>query len=167
MLVDTGAMQSREDPSCTPNAVAALVATNRRLIRSYSTKTLKISILGFTYDWPFIIGNVKVPLLGADSRAQHGLLVDVGCKCLLDMGTCCSQPLTAGLGVPTIYSIAPHIALLQEFPNVFKRELSQVARTMAKYGFYHHVTTKGPPTHTKFCRLPPKQLQDVKGRLGQ
>ncbi|XP_068228163.1 uncharacterized protein [Palaemon carinicauda] len=35
-------------------------------------------------------------------------------------------------------------------------------RVPAKHGIYHHIETTGPPTHCKFRRLPPQQLQDAK-----
>ncbi|XP_064116665.1 uncharacterized protein LOC135222510 [Macrobrachium nipponense] len=169
MLVDTGAMHSiflpsGKDRSRKPDKTTALVATNGTPIRSYSTKSLEISILGRNYIWVFTIADVRIPLLGADFLAQNGLLVDVGHKRLLDTGTYLSLPLAGGPGAPTICTIAPHKYgnLLQEFPKVFKPELSQAAGMPPKHGIFYHITTTGPPTHAKFRQLPPGRLQEAK-----
>ncbi|XP_066977593.1 uncharacterized protein [Macrobrachium rosenbergii] len=84
-----------------------------------------ISILGRRYHWPFIIVDVKFPLLGADFLGHHGLLVDVARQRLLDTGTCHSRQLSTRPGMPTICSTAPngYTSLLQKFPDVFKPEL--------------------------------------------
>ncbi|XP_064111366.1 uncharacterized protein LOC135218847 [Macrobrachium nipponense] len=169
IMVDTGVMQlvfppTGEDLRHTPNATAVLVAANGNPIRSYGMKPLKISILGHTYVWTFIITDIKAPLLEVDFLAQDGFLVDVGRKRLLDTGTCCSLLLATGPSIPTVCSLVPHKygSLLQEFPDVFKLELCQVAGTPAKHGIYHHITTMSPPTHTKFCQLSLSHLQDAK-----
>ncbi|XP_066978972.1 uncharacterized protein [Macrobrachium rosenbergii] len=153
-----------EDCDCMSNTTATLVAANGSPIRCYGTQTSRISILGHKYEWPFIIVDVKFSLLGADFLAQHGLLVDVGQKHLLDTRTCCSRPLSAGPGMPAVYSISSnkYSALLHKFPDVFKAELHQVPGTQAKHGIHHHITITGLPTHAKLRRLPPKKLQDVK-----
>ncbi|XP_064099384.1 uncharacterized protein LOC135210412 [Macrobrachium nipponense] len=169
MLVDTGALHmafpsSEEDRNRTSNTTATLVAANGSPICCYRTRTLKISTLGRTYDWPFIIVDIKVPLLGADFLAHHGLLVDVGRKSLLDTGICRSRPIAPRPGIPVLCSLVSHKynVLQREFPDVFKLELCHVAGTPAKHGIYHHISTMGPPTYAKFCRLPPKRLQDAK-----
>ncbi|XP_068229513.1 uncharacterized protein [Palaemon carinicauda] len=46
----------------------ALVAANSSPITCYGTRTMKISIMGRDYNWPFLITDVKVSL------AHHGLL---------------------------------------------------------------------------------------------
>ncbi|XP_066964285.1 uncharacterized protein [Macrobrachium rosenbergii] len=128
------------------------------------TRLLSISILGRRYTWNFIIADVRAPLLGADFLAHFGLAVDVGHKRLLDTDSRQSLPLAPGPSVPTICSVAPHqyAKLLKEFPDVFKPELCQVPAAPAKHGIYHHIKTKGPPTHTKFWRLPPRRLQEAR-----
>ncbi|XP_064100597.1 uncharacterized protein LOC135211244 [Macrobrachium nipponense] len=157
MLVNTRTTQSvflpsGADCSHTPDATTTLMAANGTPICSYSMKPLKFSILGRNYIWPFIVTDVKTPLLGADFLTQHGLLVDVGCKHLLDTRTCHSLPLAGGPCIPTVCSITSHKYgnLLQEFPDIFKPELRQVADTLAKHGVFHHITTTGTRTHAKF-----------------
>ncbi|XP_066941368.1 uncharacterized protein [Macrobrachium rosenbergii] len=78
---------SREDSDRTSSAATALVAVNGSSICCYGTLTRRISILGHKYDWPFVIADVKFPLLGADFLAHRVILVDVGRKRLQDTWT--------------------------------------------------------------------------------
>ncbi|XP_064122408.1 uncharacterized protein LOC135226623 [Macrobrachium nipponense] len=155
---------SREDCEHPPNATATLVAANGSPICCYGTQTRRISILSQKYEWPFVIVDVKFPILGAGFLPQHGLLVDVGYKRLLDTGTYYSRPLTAGPGMPSECAAMSYkyTTLLHEFPDIFKPELCQVPGTQAKHGIHHHITTTGPPIHPKFCCLLPKKLQNAK-----
>ncbi|XP_064106826.1 uncharacterized protein LOC135215805 [Macrobrachium nipponense] len=170
MPVDTGAMRSvfplsAEDRSCAPDDPTALVAGNGTPIRTYDTRALSIASLGRNYTWPLILANIQTPFLGADFLTHHALLVDVACQCLLDTKTCLYLPLARGPRVPTICSILPHhryASLLQEFPDVFRPELRQVAGATPMHSVFHHIETKGPPTHAKFRRLPPNLLQKAK-----
>ncbi|XP_068228867.1 uncharacterized protein [Palaemon carinicauda] len=83
LMVDAGAMQSTFPPSKSdldrgPDKNAtSLIAANGSPIRCYEIRTLKISIMGRSYSWPFAIADVNRPLLGADFLAHHGLFVDV------------------------------------------------------------------------------------------
>ncbi|XP_064121811.1 uncharacterized protein LOC135226300 [Macrobrachium nipponense] len=132
---------------------------------TYGTRAHTIAFLGRTYTWPFVLADLRTPLLGADFLAHHGLLVDVALQHLLDTETCLSCSLARGPRAPTICSILPHhryTSLLQEFPNIFHPELHQVAGATPKNGVFHHIETKDPPTHAKFRRLPPKLLQETK-----
>ena len=70
LLVDTGAMMSTFPPSEEDRKQPAinsvpLVAANGSSITCFGKKTRTISIMGRSYDWPFLIADVKVPLLGA------------------------------------------------------------------------------------------------------
>lgn len=93
LLVDTGAMQSvvpllEEDYARTADSMTSLVAANGTPMHCYGTTTRTFSILGRRYHWPFIITEVKFPLLGADFLAHRGLLVDVSKQRLLGTRTC-------------------------------------------------------------------------------
>ena len=168
-LVDTGATvstfpSSKDDSRHLHNDMAPLVAANGSPIQCYGTRTLEISIMGRTYKWPFLIADVKIPLLGADFLAHHGLLVDVRRKRLLEVETYRTHHLTSGPNLTGVCSVTLHeySCLLKEFPDVFKPELRQQAGTPARHGIFHHISTTGPPTHCKYRRLPPQKLQDAK-----
>ncbi|XP_066982773.1 uncharacterized protein [Macrobrachium rosenbergii] len=169
MLIDTGTMRSvfppsREDRKCPPDPAAPLTAANGSPILSYGTKLLSVSIPSWRYKWNFIVADVRTPLLGADFLAHFRLAVDVSCKRLLDTESCQSLPLAPGPSAPTVCSIAPHqyASLLKEFPEVFKPKLHLVPGAPAKHGIYHHIKTRGPPTHAKSRRFPPQRLQEAK-----
>ncbi|XP_066955751.1 uncharacterized protein [Macrobrachium rosenbergii] len=116
------------------------------------------------YHWPFVIVDVKFPLVGADFLGHHGLLVDVARQRLLNTGTCHSRQPSTIPGMPSISSTAPnsYVSLLQEFPDVFKPELHQSPGASTKHGIFHHITTMDPPTHAKFRRLSPRKLQGAR-----
>ncbi|XP_066984723.1 uncharacterized protein [Macrobrachium rosenbergii] len=170
LLVDTRAMQSvfppsKEDLEKIPDSTPTLIAANRTPICTYGTMTRTISILGCRYHWPFVIAEVKFPLLGTDFLGHHVLLVNVGRQRLLDTGTCHSRQLSTRPGMPAICPTAPsgYTSLQQEFPDVFKPELRQSPGASAKHGIFHHITTTGPLTPAKFQRLSaPQKLQDAK-----
>ncbi|XP_066982033.1 uncharacterized protein [Macrobrachium rosenbergii] len=155
---------SREDLEKLPDSTPARIVANRTPIRTYGTTTQTSSILGRRYHWPFVITDVKFPLLGTDFLGHHGLLVDIARQRLIDTGTCHSHQLSTGLGMPTICSTTPngYTSLLQEFPDLFKPELRQSPGASAKHGIFHHITTTGPPTHAKFRQLSLQKLQDTK-----
>ncbi|XP_068213908.1 uncharacterized protein [Palaemon carinicauda] len=120
--------------------------------------------MGRSYSWPFAIADISRPLLSADILTHHELLVDVTGKSLIDRGTCQYRSLRAGPATISVSAVTtqPYADLLQEFPDVFKPELRHSPGSPSKHGIYHHITTKGPPTHAKFRRLPPQKLKDAK-----
>ncbi|XP_066981699.1 uncharacterized protein [Macrobrachium rosenbergii] len=145
------------------------MVANRSPILFYGTRLLSISILGRRYSWNFVVADVRTLLLGVDFLARFGLAVDVGRKRLLDTDSCQSLLLATGPSAPTICSVAPHqyTQLLNKFPDVFRTELRQVPGAPAKHGIYHNIKTKGPPTHARFLRLPPRRLQEAKNAFAE
>ncbi|XP_066970064.1 uncharacterized protein [Macrobrachium rosenbergii] len=165
LLVDTGPMQSvflptKEDLKKKSGSTNALIAANRTPICTYGTTAWIISILGCRYHWPFVVTDVKFPLLGADFLGHHRLLVNVGRERLLDTGTYHSRQLTKGPGMPAICSTAfsSYKSLVQEFLDVIKPELRQSLGASAKHSIFHHITTTGPPTHAKFWPVSQQKL---------
>ncbi|XP_068227955.1 uncharacterized protein [Palaemon carinicauda] len=165
-LVDTAAtlstyLLSKDDHGLPSDDRAALVTANGRPITCYRTRTLKISIMGRDYSWPFLIADVKVPLLGADFIGHHGSLVDVCCKRLFDQGPYMSHNVSCR---PRVCSVTSHNYghLLQEFPDVLNPELRQLEGVPANHRIYHYITMDDPPTNCKFRRVPPQKLQDAK-----
>ena len=80
-LVDTGASVSvfpashkdRHGGVRTPS----LVAANGTNIATYGTREMSLSLDRRNYTWPFIIADVRTPLLGADFLQANALLVDL------------------------------------------------------------------------------------------
>ena len=87
-LVDTGAEVSvfpvsgrdtREQESD-----GELQTANGSTCRTYGKRQLKISVDGRTFTWSFVIAEVTQPLLGADFLCDHGLIVDIKGKRLVE-----------------------------------------------------------------------------------
>ena len=169
LLVDTGASRSifpptQSDKNRPSSYTGGLTAANGSRIDCFGIKTQTISFLNRTFTWPFLIADVRTPLLGADFLAHHGLLIDVAGRRLIDIDALKSCPLSTGPKLQTVYAVAPdeYECLQKEFPEVFKPELRQQPGTTAKHGIYHHITTKGPPTRCKFRRLTPHIQREAK-----
>ena len=81
-LVDTGAEVSVIPPSPTDRkhheSNLSLQAVNNTLITTYGNRLLSLNIgLCRTFQWVFIIADVKNPIIGADFLRHYSLLVDV------------------------------------------------------------------------------------------
>ena len=87
-LVDTGASVSvfpalhkdRHSGVRTPS----LVAANGTNIATFGTREMSLTLDRCNYTWPFIIADVKTPLLGADFLQANALLVDLQSQRLLN-----------------------------------------------------------------------------------
>ena len=84
-LVDTGAAFSVYPASLRDinggSHTRSLVAANGSNIATYGTRKMNIRLENQDYTWPFILADVKIPLLGADFLQANGLLVDLQSKC--------------------------------------------------------------------------------------
>ena len=52
--------------------------------------------------------------------------------------------------------------ILEEYKEVFTDELIYKKNSEPKHGVKHHITTEGPPIHSRFRRLPPDKLKAAK-----
>ena len=88
-LVDTGA-----EVSVIPSSVSdrnhhksnlTLQAVNNTSIATYGNRLLTLNIgLRRTFQWVFIIADVKNPIIGADFIRHYSLSVDIDCNRLVD-----------------------------------------------------------------------------------
>ncbi|XP_068215799.1 uncharacterized protein [Palaemon carinicauda] len=171
-LVDIGASVStfphkKHDNGRLSDNGTTPVAANGSPIPCYGTRMLKSSFRGQEFSWPFLIADIKTPLLSTDFLAPNGLLVDVHRKRLVDQETYQSHRLSYRPSIPHVCSVthSKYNRILQEFLEVFKPELQRLEGISAWQGIYHHITTTGPLTHSKFRHLPPQKLQDNKRAL--
>ncbi|XP_068226469.1 uncharacterized protein [Palaemon carinicauda] len=153
-LVDTVANHSilppTKDEKYQPiHSSRSLTAANGTRIRSYGMIQKKLCLKRRHFTWNFIIADVTNPILGADFLGHHGLLVDIAQKRLIDIDSFQSTALTLGPSLPVAHSVSTHRynILRHEFPNVFNPELRLTTGKPARYSIYHHITTRGPPTH--------------------
>ena len=169
-LVDTGAEVSVIPPSATDRKhrrdSLTLQAVNDSPIATYGDRLLTVNIgLRRTFQWIFIVADVKQPILGADFLRHYNLLVDMAHNCLTDAVTHLQvQGVTTTVTSPspTLLSRNPKNdfeALLSRFPEVVQPTTKEQP---IKHGVTHHITTTGPPVSARFRRLPPERLKVAK-----
>jgi len=179
-LVDTGASRSvypvNPNERLQPNtATVRLIAANGSEIKTYGSREITMRLAGHDYAWNFVIADVHIPLLGADFLADHGLLVDVANRKLLNLETFHSTPLQSrplnlhadapancANGFSITETAGKYYHIIQEFSDVFKPILRQPFNAAAKHQIYHHIVTTGAPVYSKFRRLSPEKLRAAK-----
>ena len=128
-LVDTGAavsvypasLRDTNGGSHTRSHVA-----NGSNIATYGTRRMNIRLENQHYTWPFILADVKTPLLGADFLQANGLLVDLQSKRLVNATSFASSTLRqsnqTSLGLHHVTSDDPYSRLLEQFPTITRPE---------------------------------------------
>ena len=169
-LIDTGAEVSVIPPSPTERKhkqdCLGLRAVNGSSITTFGTRSLTLDLgLRRVFRWIFVIADTHMPIIGADFLREHGLLVDMKHRRLVDTKT---NLQTQGT-ISHVVSLRPALhlqqhnteydALLAEFPSVTKPCLPPQP---AKHTVTHHIHTTGPPVHAKARRLPPDRLRIAK-----
>ena len=91
-LVDIGSEVSTIPPSKAEQKnrqdTFGLLAANNSPIVTYRTRSLTLNLgLRRTFQWVFMIANVRNPILGADFLKHYGLVVDMRRRRLLDTRT--------------------------------------------------------------------------------
>ena len=169
-LVDTGASVSmfpashkdRHSGVRTPS----LVAANGTNIATYGTREMSLRLDRRNYKWPFIIADVKTPLLGADFLQANALLVDLQSRRLINATSFASSALhqsdEPALHLHHITSDDPYKRILDEFPAITRPEF---ASPSVRHGVEHFITTTGPPVYAKARRLPPNKLAVAKSEF--
>ena len=112
-LVDTGAAvsvfpASHQDID-SGSRTLSLVAANGSKIATYGTRKMKLRPENQDYTWPFILAEVKTPLLGADFLQTHGLLVDLQSQRLVNTTSFYSQAIQSAGTVSAPRRIGRHI----------------------------------------------------------
>ena len=169
-LVDTGAFRSILPPSrdnypTLQLSSAALVAANSTSIQTYGEQEVNIRLTGQTYNWTFIIADVRHPLLGADFLSHYSLVVDVARHRLLNTDTYTSVPLCISNveeNINLLSSDDTYSDIINDFEDVFKPELRLSTGAAAKHGVKHYIKTNGPPVHSRYRRLRPELHQIAK-----
>ena len=166
-LVETGAEVSIIPPSSAERTRRqwnfSLLAANNTEIATYGVRSLTLNLgLRRPFRWPFIVANVKQPILGADFLSHFGLLVDMRHSRLSDSET---QLRVHGITTtntspkPTILPKSPNnefLHLLSEFPAVTQASFRDGP---VKHGTKHYIQTTGPPVASRTRRLAPERLK--------
>ena len=162
-LVDTGAtcsvipFFSDKSPSG-----PLLTAANGRLIPTWGTRAVQLSLGHRLFIFNFLLAAVNKSIIGNDFLARFDLLVDPARRRVLDAST------MSVLGVqrhggslsPTVAALAvsnsPLHLLLSSFPSVLSDAGFQL--DSARHGVEHVVETTGRPVFAKARRLAPDKL---------
>ncbi|XP_050340354.1 uncharacterized protein LOC126766650 [Bactrocera neohumeralis] len=158
-LVDSGSVISLMPKSAINHTLTeddlTLVAANGTVIRTYGRKVITLDFsLRRTFNWSFIIADVKSAILGADFLVHFALLLDLKGRCLIDTTSSCTTQGT--LSQATVHSIstidrsicpgahdAKYLQLLNQFIDITHPSTNPVTATDNQVA--HHIETTGPP----------------------
>lgn len=169
-LVDTGADISvlaanyRTKKCHNKNNACRLFAANNTPIKTYGEKTVRLNFgLRRSFEWTFIVADVKTSILGADFLRHYQLLVDLHKKKLVDKITELSinaiEVTTPSEAVYIISSDQEYYDILKNYPNVL-RPIS--INQPPKHDVVHHIETSGPPLYARARPLPPEKYKAAK-----
>ena len=163
-LIDMGAAVSvlpksyanrTSDAACLP-----LVAANNTTMNSYGNCRHVVDVgLKRDYAWPFIVADVKQPIIVADFLIHYSLLVDLKSRCLRDMRTGLAIPATLSsiklLSLNRVDTIQnDYTKLLGQFPELTR---PTTKGEPVKHGITHKIVTKGHPVFACPRRLAPNK----------
>ena len=131
-LVDTGAAVSVYPASLRDinggSHTRSLVAANRSNIATCGTRRMNIRLENQDCTWPFILADVKTPMLEADILQANRLSVDLQSKRLVNATSFASSTLRqsnqTSLGLHHVTSDDPYSRLLEQFPTITRPECS-------------------------------------------
>ena len=187
-LVDTGAAVSVYPASLRyingGYHTRSLVTANGSNIATYGTRRMNIRLENQDYTWPFILADVKTPLLGADFLQANGLLVDLQSKRLVNSTSFASSTLRqsnqTSLGLHHVTSDDPYSRVLEQFPTITRPEFSSslfgMAWNISSKQKVHQCTLELADCHQTNLSLPKRSSerwkiwgsyegQTVRGRL--
>lgn len=168
-LIDTGANISVLPKRCAQKRITEpcefkLYAANDSEIKTYGLCNLEITFgLRRVFKWPFIVCDVKQPIIGADFLRNFKLMVDLFNNRLVDLVTnlyvCGSKCLAFEGTIKCINSSHPYADLLETFQDITR---PPTFKDIPEHSVYHHIETTGPPVHSRARRLPPHRYEVVK-----
>ena len=153
-----------------------LYAANSTVINTYGQKLLTLNLgLRRECQWPFIIADVKMAIIGADFIAYHNLLIDLRRQCLIDSVTSLSSQgkslKTTQPSLSTVNASQPHASdqsnsyaqLLAEYADITKPNFGE--RTEATTQVAHHIVTNGHPVALRPRKLVGDKLTAAKQQI--
>ena len=144
-----------------------LVAAKGSHIRCYGERKVRFHVGTRTYEWKFLVADVKRSLIGADFLTHSSLLVDLRNKQMVHPDDLNATPLQqtkhrariSGLAFAASAKPSPLAKLFAEFPTVtvpnFKIE-------HPKHAVQHTIETRDQPIRAKARPLPPQKLAAAK-----
>ena len=149
-----------------------LVAANGSRIRCYGEKKWQLNVGMRTYEWTFLVANVKRSLIGADFLTHSSLLVDPRNKQMVHPDDLNAMPLQrtkhrsriTGLAFAASANPAPLVKLFAEFPTV---TVPNFKIDCPKQAVRHTIETRGQPIRAKARPLPPQKLAAAKANFAE
>ena len=169
-LVDTGADVSLLPANFKRHAFPfpiSLRAANGSNIKTHGCISLKLEFPELKRSLPchFIVAEVSGPILGADFFLDHGLLIDVKRKRLLDAETKFTMTLEE------CSTTAPHIRSVDKIPKELVDTLAKhasvfdITKERPKPSIKFHIETTGIPKPSRPYRLSPDKLTAAKAEV--
>ena len=133
----------------------------------YQTRSLTLNLgLRRTFQWIFMVANVRSPILGADFFKHYGLVGDMGHKQITDTRTnpyvqgvtCISSSLSPSPSLLPQQPINDFTAIVLDFPTI---TLLCSKDHPIKHDITHHIETTGAPVSAHPQRLTPEQLKSA------
>ena len=171
-LVDGGALlsiipptkpQRRQGPDGTQ-----LCAANGTKIDCYGKVRKTLMIGNRTFEFDFVIANVRQRILGADFLALFYLAPNHRDGTLMDLDNLDVLPATFATNkkstpVTFINKVNdPCYKLLDEFPDILTPSFTPKE---VKHGVFHHIPTTGRPVQSRAQRLDPDKLKVAKAEI--
>ena len=175
-LIDTGAevsvVPATEQERQGAPLQKELVAANGSRIRCFGEKKVRLQISPRTYEWQFLVAEVRRPVIGADFLTHSSLLVDLRNKQLVHQEEWNATPLQRTRRRSRITSLAfaasanpsPLTRLFAEFPTI---TVPDFKIDQPKHAVRHTIETKGQPVRAKARPLPPQKLAAAKANFAK
>ncbi|XP_037928823.1 uncharacterized protein LOC119663239, partial [Teleopsis dalmanni] len=141
-----------------------LFAANNSFIKTYGTKRLSINLgLRRSFNWNFIIADVKCPILGADFLAKYGLIPDIKSRRLLDpLTTLSSSGAIETTSIHSVYTLDPN----SKFFTIVNKYIDLCSAN--NYSLpdasvvCHQIVTDGQPVHERSRRYSTEKLKAIR-----
>ena len=175
-LIDTGAEVSVVPASENERQGAPLqkelVAANGSRIRCYGEKKVRLHVGTRQYEWPFLVADVRRPLIGADFLTHSSLLVDLRNRQLIHPEELKATPLhrtrrrshITGLAFAATANPSPLARVFAEFPSVTRPNFKL---DRPKHEVRHTIEMRGQPIRAKARPLPPQKLAAAKANFAE
>ena len=175
-LIDTGAevsiVPATDQEQQRAPLEKELIAANGSRIRCYGEKKLRLHVGARTYEWKFLMADVKRSLIGTDFLMHSSLLVDLRNNQLVHPDDLDSIPLQqtkhrsriTGIAFAASANPSPLAKLFAEFPAItvpnFKIDHPQ-------HAVRHTIETRGQPVRAKARPLPSQKLAAAKANFAE
>ena len=175
-LIDTGAevsvVPASQQEHRGTQLQKELVAANGSRIRCYGEKKLRLQVGPRTFEWNFLVADVRRPLIGADFLTQSSLLVNLRNNQLIHPEELNVTPLQrtrrrlqiTGLAFAASEKPSPLAKLFAEFPTITVPNFKII---QPKHAVWHTIETKGQLVRAKARPLSPQKLAAAKANFAE